>query len=76
MAAPVELIAPLGRFGTHGEFFTNYIEEHGEDVQSIVFKVDDLDAATRHAVDGGVIVLRRFQTAGTELVRAPIQRVH
>ena len=62
----IELIAPLGEFGSHGAFFTKYIEENGEGLQSVVFRVDDLDAATQRATEAGSTVLRHYEPSGTE----------
>lgn len=53
MTAGIELIAPHGPTGRFGPFYTRYLEEHGEGFQTVVLRVDDLEAAEARATAAG-----------------------
>ncbi|MCA1843060.1 MAG: VOC family protein [Actinobacteria bacterium] len=57
LEAGVELIAPLGRTGRFGDFFSRFLDEHGEGLQSVVLRVDDLDGAKTRALSAGCRLL-------------------
>ncbi|HVW32074.1 MAG TPA: VOC family protein [Acidimicrobiia bacterium] len=66
MTAGLELIAPHGPTGRYGPFYTRYLEEHGEGFQTVVFRVDDLEAAEQRAAAAGIQILPRVHLTGDE----------
>lgn len=65
--AGIELLAPLGSYGSHGAVLEQHLAEHGEGFFSLVVKVDDAEAAGERAVAAGSTVVRRFETSGSEV---------
>lgn len=66
LEAGFELIAPLGPTGRYGPFYTRWLEEHGEGLQTVVFNVDDLGAAEERAEAGGCSLLPLVELKGHE----------